>query len=80
MCRAFLSSNRDSASLPTNEILELEFDSHGKLLVGTDNKGMIRFDTETFTSTDVIPEFLEKNIPSILEDDLVYIFRWSSQI
>lgn len=66
--RSFLSSRKDASSLPTNEILEFELDAQGKLLVGTDNKGMIRFDPETFTAVDVIPEFQEKNIPSILED------------
>ena len=56
-------------SFPTNEILEFQFDSEKKLLIGTDNKGLIRFDPETLTFTKLIPEFREKNIPSILEDD-----------
>lgn len=69
MFKSFLNIPGDSLSLPTNEILEFTVDADGKLLVGTDNKGMIRFDPETFTFTELLPEFREKNIPSILEDD-----------
>lgn len=67
--KSFINIPGDSLSLPTNEILEFELDSKGKLLVGTDNKGLIRFDPETYTFSSLIPEFREKNIPSILEDD-----------
>ena len=66
---SFVNIAGDSLSLPTNEILELELDSNGKLLIGTDNKGLIRLDPKTFHFTQLIPEFREKNIPSILEDD-----------
>jgi ligand-binding sensor domain-containing protein/signal transduction histidine kinase len=66
---SFVNIAGDSLSLPTNEILELELDSNGKLLIGTDNKGLLRLDPETFRFTQLIPEFREKNIPSILEDD-----------
>ncbi len=66
---AFINIPGDSTSFPTNEILEFQIDSEKRLLIGTDNKGLIRFDPETFTFTKLIPEFREKNIPSILEDD-----------
>jgi len=67
--KSFINVPGDSTSFPTNEILEFQIDSEKKLLIGTDNKGLIRFDPETFTFTKLIPEFREKNIPSILEDD-----------
>ncbi|MEO7992567.1 MAG: ATP-binding protein, partial [Chryseolinea sp.] len=67
--KAFINIPGDSTSFPTNEILEFQMDYEKKLLIGTDNKGLIRFDPETFTFTKLIPEYREKNIPSILEDD-----------
>lgn len=67
--RSLINIPGDSTSFPTNEILEFQIDSNGKLLVGTDNKGLIRLDPETFTFTELMPDFREKNIPSLLEDD-----------
>ncbi|HEY8935094.1 MAG TPA: triple tyrosine motif-containing protein, partial [Cyclobacteriaceae bacterium] len=67
--KSFINIPGDSTSLPTNEVLELRMDSNGKLLIGTDNQGLIEFDTETFTFRNLIPDFQEKNIPSILEDN-----------
>jgi ligand-binding sensor domain-containing protein/signal transduction histidine kinase len=67
--RSFLNVPGDSLSLPSNEILEFEFDSSGKLLIGTDDKGLIRFDPETFTYSELLPDYRERNIPSVLEDD-----------
>ncbi len=67
--KSFLNIPGDLSSFPTNEILEFALDANGQLLVGTDDKGLIRVDPETLTFTRLLPEFYEKNIISILEDD-----------
>lgn len=67
--KSFLNIPGDSLSFPTNEILVFMLDANGKLLVGTDNKGLLRVDTETFAYTQLLPDFRERNILSILEDD-----------
>jgi ligand-binding sensor domain-containing protein/signal transduction histidine kinase len=72
--KSFLNSPADSTSIPSNEILDFEPDPDGGLLIGTDNKGMISFDPETFTFSELVHEFREKNIPSILKDNAGYIW------
>lgn len=76
--KSFLNIPGNSLSLPTNEILEFTLDANGKLLVGTDDKGLIRFDPETLTFSLLLPEFREKNIPSVLEDDSLNLWFTSS--
>jgi ligand-binding sensor domain-containing protein/signal transduction histidine kinase len=76
--KSFLNIPGDSMSLPTNEILEFTLDADGKLLVGTDNKGLIRLDPESLKFTELLPEFREGNIPSVLEDESRNIWFTSS--
>ncbi|MGC3943829.1 MAG: two-component regulator propeller domain-containing protein [Chryseolinea sp.] len=66
--KSFLHYKEDTTSFPSNEILDLELDAAGDVLIGTDNKGLIRFDPDRFHSQKLIPEFNESSVPSILED------------
>lgn len=67
--KSFLNIPGDSLSLPTSEVVDFTVDADGKLLVGTDDAGLIQFDPETFAFSQLLPEFSEKNIPSVIEDD-----------
>lgn len=67
--KSFLNIPDDTASMPTNEIVDLSLNAQGKLWIGTGNKGLIFFDPEKFTFTRVADGFKEKSITNILEDD-----------
>ncbi len=66
--KSFLNIPADSASMPTNEIVDLTVNFQGKLWVGTANKGLILFDPEKF-SLERIAALKEKRITNVLEDD-----------
>jgi ligand-binding sensor domain-containing protein/signal transduction histidine kinase len=72
--KSFLNIPGNPSSFPTNEILELGIDSEGNILVGTDSKGLIRFNPEKFTFAQVVAEYRESNVPSVLEDDSAHLW------
>ncbi len=66
---SFLNVPGDTTSFPSNEILVLQNAKDGKLLIGTDSKGLLEFDPVSFRSAQVVPQFRNKSIQSVLEDD-----------
>jgi len=66
---SFKNIPEDSASMPTNEIVDLNVNFQGKLWVGTGNKGLILLDPNKLTFKKNAVGVQDKNISNVIEDD-----------